>query len=299
MWLAAIRPRTLPLALSCIGLGSILAAWQNQFSWHIFWLACLTTIFLQVLSNLANDYGDFVHGADSITREGPSRAVQSGAIPAKTMKLALVIFTVLSLISGIVLLVIAFGANKKLFIIFLTLGISAILAAIAYTNGKKPYGYIGLGDIFVLIFFGIVGVLGTFYLHAENLDISMLLPALSCGFFSTGVLNVNNIRDIKSDQQAGKKSIPVRFGKNKAVIYHAFLLLSGLAFSVLFIILHYRSLWQFLFLLSSPLFIFNIYKVNKYSNPSLLDPQLRQLAITTMLYVILFGLGLLLPGQVN
>jgi len=297
--LAAARPRTLPLALSSIGLGSFLAAWQDQFTWSVFLLASFTTIFLQVLSNLANDYGDFVHGADSITREGPSRAVQSGAIPAKSMKIALYVFIVLSLASGITLLIVALGAKKELFIIFLTLGISAIIAAIAYTNGKKPYGYIGLGDIFVLIFFGIVGVLGTYYLHTKSLDYTMLLPALSCGFFSTGVLNVNNIRDIKSDMEAGKKSIPVRIGKSNAVIYHAFLLLAGFVFSIIFIIIHYQSPWQFLFLVSIPLFIMNVYYINKYSNSSELDPWLRQLAIATMFFVILFGLGLLLPGLAN
>lgn len=290
----AARPRTLPLALSSIGLGSFLAAWQNEFAWSVFLLASLTTIFLQILSNLANDYGDFVHGADSITREGPSRAVQSGAIPAKTMKVALIIFVILSLISGVALLWVALGTRKELFIIFLSLGIAAIIAAIAYTNGKKPYGYIGLGDIFVLIFFGIVGVLGTYYLHTKSLDSLMLLPALSCGLFATGVLNVNNIRDIRSDKEAGKKSIPVRFGKQKAVIYHAFLLLLGIVFSLIFVLVFVNSIWQFLFLLSTPLFAVNIYKVNKYSKPAEIDPLLRQLAISTMLYVILFGIGFLL-----
>ena len=297
--MAATRPRTLPLALSSIGMGSFLAAWQHQFSWPVFLLASLTTIFLQILSNLANDYGDFVHGADSITREGPSRAVQSGAIPAKTMRRALYLLVALSLISGIALLAIALGAKKDLFIIFLTLGIAAIIAAIAYTNGKKPYGYVGLGDVFVLIFFGIIGVLGTYYLHAQNLNYDMLLPALSCGFFSTGVLNVNNIRDINSDKEAGKKSIPVRFGKKKAGIYHAFLLLFGIVFSIIFMVFNYQGPWQFLFILSVPLFIFNIYKVNKYSTVQKLDPLLRQLAISTMLYVILFGIGLLLPATQN
>jgi len=294
VWLAATRPRTLPLALSSIGMGSFLAAWQNSFSWSVFLLAALTTIFLQVLSNLANDYGDFVHGADSITREGPTRAVQSGAIPANTMKIALVIFIILSLISGIGLLVAALGSNRQLFITFLALGVLAIFAAIAYTNGKKPYGYLGLGDVFVLIFFGLVGVLGTYYLHTKYFQWSLVMPAISCGLFATGVLNVNNIRDIKSDEEAGKKSIPVRIGKEKAVNYHVFLLATGFLLAVIFTIINYQSYWQWLFLLTLPLFILNINKVKKYSLPSKLDPFLRQLAISTMLFVVFFGLGLLL-----
>ncbi len=294
VWLAATRPRTLPLALSSIGMGSFLAAWQNSFSWIVFLFAALTTVFLQVLSNLANDYGDFVHGADSITREGPSRAVQSGAIPAKTMKIALAIFIMLSLFSGLMLLISALGTKDHLFVVFFALGILAILAAIAYTNGKKPYGYLGLGDVFVLIFFGLLGVLGTYYLHAKNLHWSLIMPAASCGLFATAVLNVNNIRDIKSDEEAGKKSIPVRIGKEKAGYYHGFLLATGFLVSVLFTIIHYHSFWQWLFLFTLPLFILNFIKVKKYSQPAKLDPFLRQLAVSTMLFVVFFGLGLLI-----
>src|SRR5688572_11573408 len=227
IWLQAFRLRTLPLALSCIAMGGFLAASANAFQWDIFFLCILTTIFLQILSNLANDYGDTIHGADSADRKGPSRAVQSGAISPRQMRNAVVIFVLLSLVAGISLLIVSFGINWKSILFFLCLGLLSILAAIAYTVGKKPYGYIGLGDFSVLIFFGLVGVMGSYYLFTKQITWYEILPALSCGFFSIAVLNINNIRDIDSDRKAGKFSIPVRIGRDRAIVYHWFLLISG------------------------------------------------------------------------
>jgi 1,4-dihydroxy-2-naphthoate octaprenyltransferase len=160
VWLKAFRLRTLPLALSSIGMGTFLAAYQGEFDGWIFLLCCLTTIFLQILSNLANDYGDTIHGADHADRVGPSRAVQSGLISQSQMNKALLIFIVLSLLSGVYLLLLALDDWLSV-LLFLGIGLLAILAAIFYTMGKKPYGYAGFGDISVLIFFGFVGVAGS------------------------------------------------------------------------------------------------------------------------------------------
>src|SRR5882724_11777896 len=182
VWLEAFRLRTLPLSLSCIGMGGFLAATQNKFNGLIFFLCCSTTIFLQILSNLSNDYGDTVNGADHAGRKGPQRAVQSGVISPTQMKTAIFIFIVLCLISGVSLLYISFGAELKSFLIFLGLGLLSIAAAIAYTVGRKPYGYIGLGDLSVLIFFGLVGVMGSQYLFTKEFSLPLALPALSCGF---------------------------------------------------------------------------------------------------------------------
>lgn len=293
-WLSAIRLRTLPLALSSIGMGSFLAAAAGFFDWRILILASLTTIFLQVLSNLANDYGDSIHGADSINRLGPKRAVQSGAITAETMKKAIALFVALSLMSGILLLLVAFGLNMQIFLIFLFIGLMAIFAAIAYTAGKRPYGYAGLGDISVLVFFGIVGVAGTYYLYTQDFSWQILLPALSCGCFSTAVLNLNNIRDIESDRLAGKKSIPVRLGREKATIYHYLLLISGFLFSIVFVVILFDSFYQLLFLVTIPLFVKNGLAIKKNKTADALDPYLKQLAISTLLFVLTFGLGLLI-----
>ena len=289
-WIKAFRLRTLPLALSSICMGSFLAASINKFELLIFILCVSTTVFLQVLSNLANDYGDSIHGADHAERKGPKRAVQSGAITSSQMKIAIVVFVFLSLVSGVSLLFVSFGLNWNAFLFFFGLGVLSILAAIAYTVGRKPYGYMGLGDISVLIFFGLVGVLGSFYLYTQQLNWLLVLPALSCGFFSVGVLNINNIRDIDSDVKAGKYSIPVRIGKLNAIRYHWFLILSGLSSAFIFLYFTYQSPWQLLFLVSVPLFVrIGLAVQNKTSEE--LDPYLKQMALTTLLFVVLFGAG--------
>ncbi len=292
-WISAFRLRTLPLALSSIAMGSFLAAAEGKFNGIIFFLCCLTTIFLQILSNLANDYGDSVNGADHAGRKGPMRAVQSGAITAHAMKNAVILFVIFCLISGISLLLISFGINYQLLLIFLGLGVLSIIGAITYTVGKRPYGYAGLGDISVLLFFGLVGVMGSNYLFTKTFSTQLILPALTCGFFSVGVLNINNVRDIESDKKAGKNSIPVRIGKNNAAIYHWFLLIGGTFAALVYTFISYQSVFQFIFLLSTPLLIKIGMAVSKKSSLEL-DPYLKQMALSTLLFVVLFGVGLLL-----
>jgi 1,4-dihydroxy-2-naphthoate octaprenyltransferase len=294
-WISAARPRTLPLALSSIFMGSFLAAAGGQFNGLVFGLCVLTTVLLQILSNLANDYGDSVHGADSADREGPSRAVQAGHISAAAMKQAMIIFAALSLVSGIALLLVgvpaeAYGVLAILFLI----GIAAIGAAITYTSGKKPYGYIGLGDVSVMIFFGWVGVMGTYFLHSQELNWLLILPATSCGLFSTAVLNVNNIRDLESDRKAGKKSVPVRIGPHNARIYHLALLVFGVLSAFIYVLLTFHSYWQLLFLVTLPLFFYNGKSVWVKYKPSELDPFLKQMALSTLAFVVAFGIGQML-----
>ena len=293
-WLGAMRLRTLPLALASIGMGAFLAAFLGAFDGRIAGLCALTTVLLQVLSNLANDYGDSVHGADSANREGPQRAVQSGAIGSKAMKRAISLFVVLSLVSGLLLLWLAFQDNLRYFFIFLGLGVVAIVAAITYTASSKPYGYAGLGDVSVLLFFGFTGVLGTLFLQSQRIPLSYLLPALSCGFFAVAVLNVNNIRDIQSDKDAGKRSVPVRLGRRLAVRYHWALLLLGFSCAVAFSLVHPEGPLQWLFLLVLPLLLRNGLAIYKYEDARKLDPFLKQMALSTLLFVVLFGTGLLL-----
>jgi 1,4-dihydroxy-2-naphthoate octaprenyltransferase len=292
-WLQAFRLRTLPLALASIGMAGFLAAGVGKFNAALFFLCCLTTIFLQILSNLANDYGDSINGADHEGRQGPLRAVQSGAISALQMRNAVIVFVFLSLVSGLFLLWFSFGWNWRALALFFGLGLLSIAAAIGYTVGKKPYGYIGLGDLSVLLFFGLVGVMGSYYLFTHFISWKELLPALSCGLFSIAVLNINNIRDIDSDRSAGKFSVPVRIGKVRAANYHWALLFGGIASTIIYSLLQYKSPWQFLFLLTVPLFIRNGISVqNRPSNE--LDPFLKQMALTTLLFVLLFGFGLIL-----
>jgi len=292
-WLQAFRLRTLPLSLSCIIMGGFLASAAGAFRWDIFVLCVVTTIFLQILSNLANDYGDSIHGADSADRKGPSRAVQSGIISAAQMRTAVIVFVVLCLVSGISLLFVSFGLHWQGIVFFLGLGLLSIAAAIAYTVGRKPYGYMGLGDISVLIFFGLVGVMGSSYLFTKTLSAYQVLPALSCGLFAIGVLNINNIRDIESDRKAGKFSIPVRLGRERAIVYHWFLLGTGWVTALVYTTLTYHSPWQFLFVLSLPLFLKNGFAVTRKPSHEL-DPFLKQMALSTLAFVFLFGAGILL-----
>lgn len=276
-------------------MGAFLALSNQAFRGDIFMLCVVTTVFLQILSNLANDYGDSVHGADSSDRKGPSRVVQSGAVSRRAMLTAVGVFVCLSLMSGIFLLVLAFGWQWEALLFFFGLGVLSILAAIAYTVGRKPYGYAGLGDLSVLIFFGFVGVLGSSYLFTKEFRMIEFFPALSCGAFAMGVLNVNNIRDIESDRKAGKYSIPVRVGRQRAVIYHWCLLLSGIASALVYTFAAWKSAWQLLFLITIPLFVANGVAVARKSDQAL-DPYLRQMALSTLLFVVLFGVGLVLAS---
>ena len=292
-WLRAFRLRTLPLALSSIAMGGFLAARAGAFRWDIFLLCVLTTIFLQILSNLANDYGDSIHGADNIRRKGPSRAVQSGAIRPGQMRSAIIIFAILSLVSGIILLLVSFGFQWDAILFFFALGLLSIAAAVTYTIGRKPYGYLGLGDLSVLIFFGLVGVMGSYFLFTETISWYEVLPAMSMGLLSIAVLNINNIRDIESDRIAGKFSIPVRLGRSKAIIYHWSLLCLAIVLVCVYTILRFDSLLQFIFMLAIPLFIRNAMAVSR-KPAELLDPYLRQMAMAALLFVLLFGAGLLI-----
>lgn len=291
-WLHAIRLRTLPLALASIFAGSFLAYSAGIFRWEILVLACFTTLFLQILSNLSNDYGDTIHGADHINRKGPIRAVQSGLISLSEMKKGMYLFGVLSFLSGISLVYLAVN-DLVLFLTFLALGAASIWAAISYTSGSKPYGYSGLGDISVFLFFGLLGVFGTYFLYGLDFSLDVIWIAISLGFFSTSVLNINNIRDIESDSQAGKKSIPVRIGKDSAIRYNWLLILGG-NLSLFAYSFSSENWGALLALLIMPIMITVGVKVQKGKSSQEIDPNLKKMALSTLLWVILFGLGLIL-----
>ena len=290
-----MRPRTLPLAVASSILGGFLAAADGVFRWPVTLLCVVTAVCLQILSNLANDYGDSVHGADHIERAGPKRAVQSGLITAGQMRRAMAGFAALSAVSGLALVIVALGvAALPLVLLFLLLGGAAIWAAVSYTASSKPYGYVGLGDLFVLIFFGWVGTMGTYFLQAQVWNWLVFLPATSVGLLSVAVLNVNNIRDIESDRKAGKHSIPVRIGPRRARIYHWVLLGGAIVFALAYVLLTYHSLWQFLFVLSWPLLWRNGTAVARTHDPLKLNPMLKQLSLSTLVFVFTFGLGQIL-----
>jgi 1,4-dihydroxy-2-naphthoate octaprenyltransferase len=293
-WVEAFRLRTLPLAVSSILVGSCLAVADHSYRPGVIVLAVLTTLFLQILSNLANDYGDALKGTDNENRVGPERTVQSGRITARQMKSAIIIFALLSFVTGVTLLYVALGHHFITALLFLALGVGAIAAAIKYTTGSHAYGYKGWGDLFVFVFFGLVAVLGTYYLNNLQFHWRLLWPAAAMGFLSTGVLNLNNMRDIENDAVSGKHTVASRLGYHRARVYHALLIVLALIFSTVYVLLDFNSGWNFLFLLSIPLFFRDLIQIFKIRNKASLDPYLKRLALSTLLFSLLFGIGICL-----
>ncbi len=286
-WMKALRLRTLPLSLSGIILGSFIALKNDHWNGIIFSLAMLTTILFQILSNLANDLGDTLKGADNEERIGPMRAVQSGVISPSEMKKAVILTSFLSLCTALPLI---YLGTKKMssdvlwFYVILT-GL-CIIAAITYTVGKKAYGYSGFGDVFVFIFFGLVSVLGVYTLYAKSFDWLNLLPATAIGLFSTAVLNLNNMRDQINDQKVGKRTLVVKIGPRNAKLYHSYLIIGGIVSLAAFFYLTQNYL-GFIGLIPSIILIKHLQKVMLTTNPAEFDPELKKVALSTFAIAVL------------
>ena len=255
--------------------------------------AALTAILLQILSNLANDYGDFKKGTDSAKRVGPQREMQRGAITEKEMKLGLAVTAALCLISGALLIFVFAQLTWKELAVFAALGLGAVLAALLYTLGKHPYGYRGLGDLFCFLFFGWAAVAGTYYLATKSLDFSVLLPATAMGFLSNAVLNINNMRDYENDKASGKNSLVVKLGLKKAFIYHCLLIGGAFVCLTVYLVLHHAAWYSYLFLLLFLLFVKDLIAIKK-TNPELLDPFLGRQVKHSFLLVLVYGILLIL-----
>ncbi|AXT59426.1 1,4-dihydroxy-2-naphthoate octaprenyltransferase [Aquimarina sp. AD10] len=293
-WVSAARLRTLPLSISGIIVGSSLG--NNDFlNTKIFWFAIATTLGLQILSNFANDYGDGVKGTDNEDRVGPTRALQSGVISKKEMFRGIVITSIIALLFAITLIYVSFGAAHFLYsLVFFVLGITAIAAAIKYTVGKTAYGYRGLGDVFVFMFFGLVSVVGCYFLYTKTLNIFVVLPAITIGLLSTAVLNLNNMRDYESDKKSNKNTLVVKIGVSKSRKYHFSLIVVAMITILSFSILKYSSPINLLFLVAFIPLSIHLKKVKDTNDTKLLDPELKKVALTTFLLAILFSLGQIL-----
>jgi 1,4-dihydroxy-2-naphthoate octaprenyltransferase len=301
-YIKAARLRTLPLSISGIIVGSYLgnasvnsmlegsirtSIWGST----IFWLAILTTIGFQVLSNFANDYGDGIKGSDK-NRTGEARMVSSGAISPKQMRMAMILAAIITVFIALLLIYVAFGSdNFKYSILFFGLGMASIAAAIKYTVGNSAYGYSGFGDVFVFLFFGLLSVVGSYFLYTKQLNFEIFLPAISIGLLSTAVLNLNNLRDRDEDKTNNKNTLVVKLGISKAKKYHYALIIGALITVLIYTVLNFSSIYEFVFLVAFIPLVKNIITVSKNSIPAALDGELKKVALSTFLFAILFGIG--------
>lgn len=281
--------RTLPLSVSGIITGTAIAVKDGLFNGTIFILALLTTLGFQVLSNFANDYGDGIKGTDNEDRVGPKRALQSGALTAKELKRGMMLTVILTLAVAVLLIYKAFGSeNSGYMLLFFVLGIASIIAAVKYTVGKSAYGYKAMGDVFVFLFFGLLAVLGSYFLYAKSLYFIAALPAITIGLLSAAVLNLNNMRDSVSDKKSNKITIPVLLGKEKAKQYHYFLIISAYISAFCYFYFSETSWYHYLPLLAFVPLLIHVKKVMHNREPALLDPELKKVALSTFLFSLLF-----------
>ena len=281
VWLTAARLRTLPLSVAGIISGNAIASRDERFSFTIFLLSILTAIAFQIISNFANDYGDGIKGTDNADRLGPGRTLQQGLLSAQALKKGIVTAALISILLAISLIYVALGGDKFLVsLFFIALTVAAVWAAIKYTVGRNAYGYSGLGDFFVFLFFGWVSVMGSYYLQTQNFDLIALFLGTAIGLFSVGVLNLNNMRDIDNDKNSNKNTLVVYLGSQKAKIYHYILMILG----ALFLFFGMGTAWvkenPLSLLIMLPIF-FHLYKVLKIQEPKAYDPLLKQLALST------------------
>lgn len=288
-----MRLRTLPLSTAGIVLGIMLACAKHSVPWYVILLTILTTVSLQILSNMSNELGDWLSGVDGNGREGPKYGIEGGGLTEDEMRSCIRIMMLVCCILGLGMIRASF---KTILCIesecLVVLGAAAIWAAMHYTLGKHPYGYMGLGDLFVFIFFGLVPVAGGYYVCSHQLDLSTLIPGTAIGLFSVGVLNVNNMRDMKSD--AGTRiTVPLKLGEKRAKIYHTILICGGWCLMLLYTILFAKGWQPYLYILTLPLYIKHLVGIWKRSGREL-DPMLPMLVISTFIFALLAGTGFIL-----
>ena len=287
---ASMRLRTLPLSTGGVILGILLATADFKVDVWVAVLIVLTTVCLQILSNLSNELGDVLHGTDTEDRQGPQYGLNSGVLSIGEMKVLIGIFVALCIISGTAMTLLSFGTLWDITpILVLLMGAAAIMGAMKYTLGRNPYGYRGLGDVYVFLFFGLVAVMGSYFVASHTLFWRLLLPGAAVGCFSVGVLNVNNIRDMKTDA-ANRVTVAIRLGERKAKIYQTVLIVLGWLFMLVYCQLRMFSWWHYLFVITLPLFILHLRGVWKRKGKQL-DPMLPLLVMSTFLFCLLAGIG--------
>lgn len=284
--------RTLPLSVSGILVGTALANHHGYHNTTVLILALLTTIGFQITSNFANDYGDGVKGTDNEDRIGPARALQSGILDRSQLKKGIIYSIVINLVLVMALLYTAFGIeNLNYILVFMVLGAASLWAAVRYTVGEGAYGYKGLGDVFVFIFFGLVAVLGTMFLFTRFLEYKAVFPAITIGLLSTAVLNLNNLRDLASDKIAKKNTLIVKLGLKNGKVYHYLLLIISFVSLLYFVLTEYNSWSNAICFLAYLPILLHFRTVYSIKDRVLFDPELKKLALSTFLLALLFYIG--------
>ena len=291
-FVAAMRLRTLPLSLAGVSLGLMLAAADYRVNWAVIIFTLLTTACLQILSNVSNELGDFLKGTDRTDRQGPAYSLSGGYLRKEDFKVMIIIYIVLCAVFGLAMIWCSFGTFFSVeSLLLMVLGVSAIIAAMRYTLGRNPYGYRGMGDLYVFMFFGLVSVLGSYFIASHEMFWRMLLPASAIGAFSVAVLNVNNIRDMATDANT-RVTVPLKIGEKWAKVYQTVLVLAGWCCMAAYSLLRVQDVWHYLFVLTLPLFVVHLAGVWKRTGKAL-DPMLPLLVMSTFIFAVLGGLGYL------
>ena len=285
-----MRLRTLPLSTGGVLLGILLATADFRVDPWVAVLIVLTTVCLQILSNLSNELGDVLHGTDTADRKGPQYGLNGGILTIREMKGLIGLFVALCIVSGTAMTLLSFGTLWDLTsILVLLMGAGAIMGAMKYTLGRNPYGYRGLGDVYVFLFFGLVAVLGGYFVASHTLFWRLLLPGAAIGCFSVGVLNVNNIRDMDTDAP-NRVTVAIRLGERKAKVYQTVLIAAGWLLMFAYCQMRMFSWWHYLFVLTLPLYVLHLRGIWTRTGKAL-DPMLPLLVMSTFLLCLLAGIG--------
>lgn len=284
--ISLMRLRTLPIAITVIFCGTAVAYLEGHFDWRIFLLTLLTALSLQVVCNIADDFGDGVRGADS---HRPEKKLTAGKVSLGEIKNYIYVFVVISIALGIALLALSVDSLQE-WLLFMGLGALSLLAAVFYTIGRYAYGYFGLGDVAVFIFFGLVGVGGSYLLQSDAWHMSVLFPAVGAGLLSTAVLNVNNMRDITTDKAVGKNTLAVILGLERSKFFQLFLIIAGLLAYVLFAFLYCPL--SLLCLIALPLIFRHIKNVFKAHREAEIGKELKPMVLVNSVVNLLFVIGI-------
>ncbi len=284
VWLLAIRPKTLPAAIAPVIIGTGMAFADGAFHWLSAFAALLGALFIQIGTNFTNDYSDHARGTDTADRLGPVRVTQAGLVPAETMKRATIVVFAAAFLIGLYL--VSRGGWPVVMI-----GVCSVLFGVLYTAGPYPLGYNGLGDVFVLIFFGPVAVGGTYYVQALQITWPVILAGFSPGLMSVGVLTVNNLRDIDGDRKAGKRTLAARFGRAFARIEYLSSLLIAAGLPVVLFFTVRQSGYLLLVLIMPIMAIPTIRTVFTQTDGPSLNSALAGTGRLLILYALLFSVG--------